>query len=121
MKIHADLSPMPPAVQAAVRQPLDALTQTWPGPGPQGERTGDDAALLAVPTSFPRPVRGSQSFVRPRIVELLRQYPEGLSLAEIEQHIPDVPNLKYMVSDMSRAGQVKRLGRARYGPIGATE
>jgi len=86
VRIHVDLAYMPPHVQTAVRQLVDALTEVWPGPGPLGGPS-DETGLPTPPTHYPRPKKGTVSFVRPRILEILERHPQGLSPEEIRRQL----------------------------------
>ena len=74
------------ALSAAVRQLVDALTEVWPGPGPLGGPS-DETGLPTPPTHYPRPKKGTVSFVRPRILEILERHPQGLSPEEIRRQL----------------------------------
>ena len=104
MRIHVDLSPMPFDVQTAVRQLLAALTQAWPGP----LREAPESGLPTPPTCYPRPKKGTVSYVRPRILELLEQHPDGLSPEEIRQQLGITQRLNSTLKTMWRCGLVHR-------------
>jgi len=54
--------------------------------------------------------------IRPRIVALLREHPDGLTLPAIEQHL-DLGMVKHrqrILNHMVQTGVLKRVGRAAY-------
>jgi hypothetical protein len=107
VRIHVDLAYMPPHVQTAVRQLLDALTQAWPGP--LGEaRAADEGGLPTPPTCYPRPKKGTVSYIRPRILEVLERHPQGLSPEEIRRQLGLKQRLNSTLKTMWRCGLVHR-------------
>ena len=116
MKIVVDVSAMPPAVQASVRQLLEALSQEWPTPISGQRRPAEDRGPCLPAPAYSRPHRGPHSVIRPRIVALLREHPDGLTLPAIEQHL-DLGMVKHrqrILNHMVQTGVLKRVGRAAY-------
>ena len=118
MRLTVDLAPMPPAVQAAVRQLLEALVQAWP---PPGHDVPVDAMAPREPSAVrdrqsreAPPARGLLSFQRAHVMECLRQRPEGMTSAEICAECKDIPNIPNMLSHMTRLGLIVRVERGRY-------
>ena len=72
----------------------------------------------ARPDTPPRPpgdVRAARGDMRRRIVALLRDYPAGLTLREMQERLGVERSLTDTVLAMRRDGWLRRIGRGRYG------
>jgi hypothetical protein len=82
-------------------------------PAPLGRSPADTAppARGVAPGSAPFPTRGA---ARQRILALLREYPEGLTAAELRVLLGAEQSLTDTCAGMFKSGLLRRVGRGRY-------
>jgi len=82
-------------------------------PAPLGRSPADTPVPTRVvaPASAPFPTRGA---ARQRILALLREYPEGLTAAELRVLLGAEKSLTDTCAGMFKNGLLRRVGRGRY-------
>ena len=88
-------APAPSAPAPLVRAPADTAPPT----------------RVVLPGSAPFPTRGA---ARQRILALLREYPEGLTAAELRVLLGAEKSLTNTCAGMFKNGLLRRVGRGRY-------
>jgi len=105
------LSQMQQQNQRLLDMPRSAPAPSEPAPLGRSPADTPVPTRVVAPASAPFPTRGA---ARQRILALLREYPEGLTVAELRVLLGAEKSLTDTCAGMFKNGLLRRVGRGRY-------